>query len=78
MPESEPDADGDASTPDEDAYVRATLYLQNDTKRSFERWMKRLELDHRIVEDTPKQERYDTLIQLAMEHEDEFIDALKP
>lgn len=73
--ESNTDTD-DASTDNEDDYKRTTLYLRPGVKRNYERWQKRLELDHVLVEDAYKREVHEAIIAVALNNTDEFIDRL--
>lgn len=61
----------------EEEYEQATLYFQETTKREFQKWMNRMELDHNIVFDSEKRQRHEALIQVAMNHEDEFVEQLR-
>lgn len=65
---------GVASDGDGDEPVPKTFYLKASTKRSVNRWLKQLELDHREIEDAQRHHQYEAIVQLAMEHEDEFIE----
>lgn len=54
--------------------VPMTFYLKPETQRAVKRWLKRLELDHREVEESLRHHQYEAIVMLAMENEDEFID----
>lgn len=61
----------------EEEYERATLYFQKSTKKSFERWLSRMELDHDIVFESEKRQRHEALINVAMNNEEEFLERLE-
>lgn len=61
----------------EEEYTRATLYFQKSTKKTFERWLSRMELDHDIVFESEKRQRHEALINVAMNNEEEFLERLE-
>ena len=77
-PESESDkqvrTDGGTPSDEDDVEpVPMTFYLKPETQRSVKRWLKRLELDHREVEESLRHHQYEAIVMLAMENEEEFI-----
>lgn len=68
--------DGGVAADDEetDEPVPKTFYVKGGTKRNLNRWLKRLELDHRAIENSQRHHQYEAIVQLAMENEDEFIE----
>lgn len=71
----------DVEIPDEEAFIRATMYFQETTKRDFERWLKRLELEHPEIDsdnpDLSRRMQYEALIHVVMNNEEEFIERVK-
>jgi hypothetical protein len=86
-PEKEPsDTDSDASeSPSQSSsdagtdaeYVPTTLYLPEETRRDFRRFLKRLTLDHPEIEDAQKRELHTALIQASMEHPTEIAELVE-
>lgn len=62
---------------EEQEFEQVTVYLKEDTKREFERFLKRLELEHLVVEDATKSQEHEAFIRVAMSHPDEFVESLE-
>lgn len=73
--ETEEDIDSEEEV--EEEYSRTTLYFQKPTKRSYKRWMNKMELKYDIVFDSKKRLLHEALINVAMDNEDEFIETLE-
>jgi hypothetical protein len=54
-----------------------TVYLPEDTRREFRRFLKRLTLDHPEIEDAEKRQLHTALIRAGMEHPDEVTELAK-
>ncbi|GAA0452096.1 hypothetical protein MUK72_14360 (plasmid) [Halococcus dombrowskii] len=54
-----------------------TVYLPEDTRREFRRFLKRLTLDHPEIEDAEKRQLHTALIRAGMEHPDEVAELAK-
>lgn len=72
--ESPSQSSGDVGTETDDEYVPTTLYLPEETRRDFRRFLKRLTLDHPEIEDAQKRELHTALIQASMEHPTEIAE----
>lgn len=66
----------DAGTETDTEYVPTTLYLPEETRRNFRRFLKRLTLDHPEIEDAQKRELHTALIQASMDHPTEIAELL--
>jgi hypothetical protein len=51
-----------------------TVYLPEDTRREFRRFLKRLTLDHPEIEDAEKRQLHTALIRAGMDHPDEVAE----
>lgn len=82
-----PDNDSDISsesqssatddTEDSPEYVPTTLYLPEETRRDFRRFLKRLTLDHPEIEDAQKRELHTALMRASMEHPAEIAELVE-
>ena len=54
-----------------------TVYLPEDTRREFRRFLKRLTLDHPEIEDAEKRQLHTALIRAGMEHPNEVAEVAK-
>lgn len=61
----------------EEEYEQVTMYFFRPTKQKFRRWMKKMELNHDSVFDSNKRPRYEALVRVAMDHEEEFVEELE-
>ncbi len=72
--ESTQSASADSSS-NEDAgateWKPTTVYLPEDTRREFRRFLKRLTLDHPEIEDAEKRQLHTALIRAGMDHPEE-------
>ena len=59
------DAEGDDAEPE---WVPTTIYLPEETRREFRRFLKRLTLDYPEIEDAQKRELHTALVRVGMEH----------
>lgn len=75
--ESQSSSTDDEETKDAPKYVPTTLYLPEDTRRDFRRFLKRLTLDHPEIEDAQKRELHTALIQASMEHSTEIAELVE-
>ena len=51
-----------------------TVYLPEDTRREFRRFLKRLTLDHPEIEDAEKRQLHTALIRAGMDHPEEVAE----
>ncbi|HET7323913.1 MAG TPA: hypothetical protein VFJ06_06250 [Halococcus sp.] len=51
-----------------------TIYLPEDTRREFRRFLKRLTLDHPEIEDAEKRQLHTALIRAGMDHPEEVAE----
>ena len=51
-----------------------TLYLPEDTRREFRRFLKRVTLDHPEIEDAEKRQLHTALIRVGMEYPEEVAE----
>ena len=58
-------------------YVPTTLYLPEETRRDFRRFLKRLTLDHPEIEDAQKRELHTALMRVSMEQPSEIAELVK-
>jgi hypothetical protein len=72
--ESTSQSSADVETDLNSEYVPTTLYLPEDTRRDFRRFLKRLTLDHPEIEDAQKRELHTALIRASMEHPAEIAE----
>jgi hypothetical protein len=59
---------------DEPEWVPTTIYLPEETRREFRRFLKRLTLDHPEIEDAQKRELHTALVRTGMEHPEEVAE----
>ncbi|WP_224271129.1 hypothetical protein [Haloprofundus salinisoli] len=67
--ESDPrdETDSESETDKEPEWVPTTLYLPEETRREFRRFLKRLTLDYPEIESAKKRELHTALVQIGME-----------
>lgn len=68
------DGEPEEREPNDDAdpeWVPTTIYLPEETRREFRRFLKRLTLDYPETEDAQKRELHTALVRIGMEHPDE-------
>ena len=70
--ESQADADGEEET--EPEWVPTTIYLPEEIRREFRRFLKRLTLDHPEIEDAQKRELHAALVKVGMEHPEDVAE----
>nr|WP_233340433.1 hypothetical protein [Haloprofundus sp. MHR1] len=79
--DSDDDSDSESeseSTPEaEPDWVPTTLYLPEETRREFRRFLKRLTLDHPEIESAKKRELHTALIQVGMEQSEAVAERTK-
>jgi hypothetical protein len=67
-----------ASSSNEDAgateWKPTTVYLPEDTRREFRRFLKRLTLDHPEIEDAKKRQLHTALIRTGMDHPEDVAE----
>lgn len=76
-PASQSSSTATEETEDSPEYVPTTLYLPEETRRDFRRFLKRLTLDHPEIEDAQKRELHTALMQASMEHPSEIAELVE-
>jgi hypothetical protein len=76
-PGSQSSATGDEENEETPEYVPTTLYLPEETRRDFRRFLKRLTLDHPEIEDAQKRELHTALMRASMEHPSEIAELVE-
>lgn len=71
---SESHSSDTGDTADSPEYVPTTLYLPEETRRDFRRFLKRLTLDYPEIEDAQKRELHTALMRASMEHPSEIAE----
>lgn len=58
-------------------YEGATIYLHEDTKADLKRFLDEKEIEYDYVYDSLRRTQYEALIKVAMEHAEEWLDAIQ-